>query len=95
MNSFPPMIAMSLFDGQVLGPIILGLGFLTIPIVSMLTRHQRKMAEIIHGNQRSDVILGELEQLKSEVSELRSQLRGLGPPSPAKVADEELARRLG
>lgn len=41
-----------------------------IPIVVILTNHQRKMAEIIH--QRNPVVGGEVESLRQEIGELRA-----------------------
>ena len=96
MNSFPYLIALHLFDGEVLGPLILGLGMFAIPIIGILTRHQRHMAEIIHGRRREDVLRSEFEGMKAEMTELRSQLRALNQHSAVGVGDtDELTRRLG
>lgn len=56
-----------------LNPAILGtlipIVALTIPIVAILTAHQRKMAEIIHQNRQPS---GEIDALRHEIRELRS-----------------------
>jgi hypothetical protein len=44
------------------------LALLMIPIVAILTRHQQKMAEILHGVSHSS----ELQELRREVTELRA-----------------------
>lgn len=40
---------------QELPPLIACLGIMLIPIVAILTSHQRKMAEIIHGRQQQQL----------------------------------------
>lgn len=47
---------------------------LLIPIVAILTAHQRKMAEIIHGNQARIGDIAEIQSLRSEVSALRDRV---------------------
>lgn len=42
---------------------------LCIPIVAMLTKHQQKMAELLHGSQ--GVSAEETHRLRSEVNQLR------------------------
>ncbi|HAY13247.1 MAG TPA: hypothetical protein PLB31_09950 [Fimbriimonadaceae bacterium] len=47
---------------------------LLIPIVALLTRHQRSMAELIHGShhaQQGQAASAELQALRAEVSALR------------------------
>ncbi len=44
---------------------------LLIPVIIILTKHQRDMAEIIHGG-RNNVNSEEVAQLRAEVGELRS-----------------------
>ncbi|HLK17103.1 MAG TPA: hypothetical protein VKT78_20025 [Fimbriimonadaceae bacterium] len=95
MGNTSSLIAVSFFSGEVLGPLAIVIGVCAIPIMAILTRHQRQMAEIIHGRRREDAILGELEAVKAEVSELRSQLRALNPPTVPVGDPEELKRRLG
>lgn len=47
-----------------------------IPIVAILTHHQRKMAELIHRNHAevNPIVVEEVNRLREEVSQLRSQL---------------------
>ena len=56
--------------GHDLGPIIACLGVFMIPIVAILTAHQRKMALIIHGTQR-DRQVEQDQTLTNEVRELK------------------------
>ncbi|MHB8635117.1 MAG: hypothetical protein ACYC96_01440 [Fimbriimonadaceae bacterium] len=95
MSTHDTLIAVSLFDGQVFALAITVLGFVSIPLVAILTRHQRHMAEIIHGRRRDDQLAGELEAVKAEVAQLRTNLRVLNPQVPANQESESLARRLG
>lgn len=52
------------------------LGFVTllIPIIAILTYHQRKMAEIIHSRAHSEQLQAETEALRREVAQLRDRL---------------------
>jgi hypothetical protein len=72
---------------------------LMIPIVALLTRHQQRMAEIIHQNQRAQVPASDIQELKSEIQALkeivhqqaialddRSDLRTATPPPVPDVA---------
>ena len=53
-------------------PFMLGVIMLITPIVAILTSHQRKMAEIIHGRNRVDAMPSATEvQLAGEVARLR------------------------
>lgn len=49
-----------------------------IPIAAILTSHQRKMAELIHGKGQAGEfnhqVLAELQSLRAEVNAMRSQL---------------------
>ena len=47
-----------------------------IPIVAILTHHQRKRAELIHRNHAevNPIVVEEVNRLREEVSQLRSQL---------------------
>jgi hypothetical protein len=49
--------------------VIVPLGVIAIPIVAILSAHQRKMAEILHRNQ--PMHSGELEAIRQEMRELR------------------------
>jgi hypothetical protein len=69
---------------------------LMIPIVAILTSHQRKMAELVHGRGGSGVNPNELAALRAEVHELKGLVQSqmialdtymgnskrLGPPPP-------------
>jgi len=44
---------------------------LMIPIVAILTTHQRRMAELIHGSRQNAISSTELEMLRREVQELK------------------------
>jgi uncharacterized protein YlxW (UPF0749 family) len=47
---------------------------LLIPIVAILTRHQRQMAEIIHGRNAA-ALEAEVTSLREELRELKDRLR--------------------
>jgi hypothetical protein len=48
---------------------------LMIPIIAMLLKHQRTMAELIHQKGQSDAnVLKEIESLRAEVNALRTEL---------------------
>ena len=50
---------------------------LLIPIVSILTRHQRSMAELIHGShhaQQSQAAAAETQELRAEMASLRESV---------------------
>jgi len=68
---------------------------LMIPIVAILSRHQRQMAEIIHGRNAS-ALEAEVVALREEVRALRNQVhlqslaleaRQADQPPPAAVSD--------
>jgi carbonic anhydrase len=57
--------------------IIAAVMFFGIPIVAILTHHQRKMAELIHrkhGSEISPIVVEEINRLRAEVQQLRSEL---------------------
>lgn len=45
-----------------------------IPIIAILTHHQRKMAEIVHRAGATPQVMVEVERLRQEVSHMRSLL---------------------
>ncbi|MCC7433509.1 MAG: hypothetical protein IT363_02415 [Methanoregulaceae archaeon] len=47
---------------------------LLIPIVAILTYHQRKMAEIVHRHGATPQVMGEVERLRQEVAHMRMLL---------------------
>ena len=52
--------------------------FVLVPVLLIMTEHQRKMAKIIHGkNENSDELLQEVKALRNEVA----ALRGVPPPA--------------
>lgn len=76
-------------------PMIMCLGMMAIPIVAILSRHQRKMTEIIHGHRNQANLEAEVQRLSSELADVKAQLRSqLGRPS-VEVSSDELTRRLG
>ena len=94
MNSV--WVGASIFSSEVIASVLFPLGLFSVPLVAILTRHQRHMAEIIHGRRREDVLRSEFEGMKAEMTELRSQLRALNQHSAVSVGDtDELTRRLG
>jgi len=92
--------------GGDIAPIVACLGVFMIPIVAILTAHQRKMALIFHGNRENQVNKQEQsDSVSAEVRELRqivyqqsiaidtisSKLDRLAAPS----ATPEVQQRLG
>jgi hypothetical protein len=51
-------------------PFLIPLVIFMIPIIAILTNHQRRMAELIHGN-RNNASNGDIEALRREVQELK------------------------
>jgi hypothetical protein len=53
--------------------VLTGFGLVVIvPVVALLLNHQRKMAEIVHGDQRSQAVSNDrLARLEAEVAGLR------------------------
>jgi len=47
---------------------------LMIPIVAILTYHQRKMAEIIHRSGATPAVMDEIRQLRVEIREMKVQM---------------------
>lgn len=77
---------------------------LSIPIIALFQSHQQKMTEIIHGKRHKELIDAELEEMRTEISQLRATIatqalaiEGLAGrkqlPSPSET--ESLAKRLG
>ncbi|MBC8065954.1 MAG: hypothetical protein H7Y17_14065 [Chlorobia bacterium] len=54
-----------------IAPFLIPLVIFMIPIIAILTSHQRKMAELIHGNRANGNTNGEIEALRREVQELK------------------------
>ena len=57
--------------------IVVPLGlFVVLPVVAILTRHQRQMAEILHKNQGADyahMLLEKLDQMQAEIERLKER----------------------
>lgn len=82
-------------DPEVIAAFLVPMGLFGVPMMAILTRHQRQMAEIIHGRRHEDILRADVEGLRAEVSELRTQLRALGQGSSTAGAIEELRNRQG
>jgi hypothetical protein len=72
---------------------------LMIPIVAILTRHQRSMAELIHSRHATNP--AELEAIRQEIRELRTILHSqtialddIRSQSQAPMADPSIQKRL-
>ncbi len=52
-------------------PFVIPIIIFMIPIVAILTHHQRKMAELIHGNKGNANTQAEIEVLRQEIQELK------------------------
>jgi hypothetical protein len=87
MGHFLPLVD---FVGPATLGVMIPLIIFMIPIIAILTSHQRKMAEIIHGTgQPVDARLGhELEAMRRELSEVKMLLH------QQSIAIDNLAPRL-
>ncbi|MCE9557481.1 MAG: hypothetical protein K8R88_00875 [Armatimonadetes bacterium] len=67
-----------MFDPEKLIPIVAILMVFGVPMMAILTHHQRKMAELMHSraNQADAIpqLAGELQMLREEVRSLRDQM---------------------
>ena len=81
---------------EVMLPMMAILVVFGIPIIAILTAHQRKMAEIIHRNhsqQADPMVQQQLASMQSQIADLRSMMqehiinndRTFVPPPPASV----------
>lgn len=52
-------------------PFMIPLVIFMIPIVAILTSHQRKMAELLHGSRQQQLPSPEIDALRREVLELK------------------------
>ncbi len=55
----------------VIGIVLTGL-FVIVPVIALLTEHQRKMAALIR-NHPDEQLRGEMDSLRAEVKELRAR----------------------
>ena len=72
-----PTLFLAAADGELVMIVILGGLMLMVPIVAILTHHQRKMAEILHKKPGSEVLpalVEELRQLRQEVNSMRTEI---------------------
>lgn len=88
-------------------PLMIPILALTIPIVAILTGHQRRMAEIMHqngglGSQADARVLYELDCLRKELADVRNLLNqqtiaidNLTPRLPSSTTSGEKLEKLG
>ena len=82
-------------------PFLMGGIFLMIPIVALLTSHQQKMAQIIHGNKQvaDDEVRREIQELRQMVQQQAIALDNLANTQSRILqrmeANEPLTQRLG
>ena len=65
-------------DGDVMIPIIAILVVFGIPIIAILTTHQRKMTELIHRNNPQTVdplVQQQLANMQAQIADMRSMLQ--------------------
>lgn len=85
---------------EALAPILGMLVVFSIPLIAILTSHQRKMAELLHRGQENDRYIAEIHALRREVDELKSLVRRQTQmietsSTRASVQDSEIQQRLG
>lgn len=76
MESGAVLAQFPLDGGQLTGLVLGGLA-LMIPIVALVTHHQRKMADAVRNQSGKDVLpdlLAELQHLRNEVKSMRTEL---------------------
>lgn len=73
LNVMPPLA--ELFDAGTLA-LLIPIIALTVPIVAILTKHQQRMAELIHGGQNQSNSY-EVAQLREEVRRLSENVSHL------------------
>ena len=52
-------------------PLLIPIVIFMIPIIAILTSHQRKMAELLHGSRQNNLPNADVEMLRREVQELK------------------------
>lgn len=64
------------FDPEILAPLILGVGvFVVLPVVVLLLKHQRAMAELLHRNEGADASREErLRHMEAELAVIKDRL---------------------
>ena len=81
--------------------ILIPLSALGIGLVAILTGHQQKMAEIIHGRAHKEAVEAELQALRDKIAGLEARLSVQGLAAEAvshkksAVEDETVRHRLG
>ncbi len=96
--------------GNEFGPVIACLGCFMIPIIAILTSHQRKMAMIIHGSQaqqnqqnmQNDALASEVRELKQivyqqsiSIDSISSKLDRMSTPAPGTNVQQRLTGTEG
>ncbi|MBS1706136.1 MAG: hypothetical protein JST40_09700 [Armatimonadetes bacterium] len=86
------------FEPALLIPILTVALIFGIPIIAILTAHQRKMAELMHGNPaNNNHLIGEVQALRHEVQQLKEMLHtqmlandrpALSVPPPVQASDQ-------
>lgn len=63
-------------DWEIIAPMVMCIGiFVVVPIVAMLLRHQKFMAELVHNRQNGDAGLQDrMGRLESELAMLRDRM---------------------
>ena len=84
-----PSQALDIIKPLMIGAVLVGL-FVVVPVIALLTEHQRKMAHLLRPE-------GD-ESLREEVRALRAELRSTTgqrdlPPIPQSAAEEDSVRR--
>lgn len=94
-------LAFNVGELAILIPIISVLIGLVIPVVAILTKHQQKMAEMIHGgqqdNQLNAELMHELHALRSEISHLKETVhqQAIALDDVRPIASGDIQDRIG
>lgn len=95
-----PVLLEQIVPGELIPLLAIALTF-GIPIVAILTSHQRKMAELIHqgqgDHQSQAALMHELQSLRAEVAQLRASMhqQALDLDDLRPLARRDLQQRIG
>lgn len=73
-----------------IAPVLISILLFSLPLVAMLTRHQRKMTELLNANNNNQ-LQAQVFELSRQVVELRQQLSQVQASLPAQVSGNNQA----
>ena len=87
--------SLAAFDPEILAPLILGVGvFVVVPVVAMLLKHQRAMAELLNRNEGVNAANEDrMRRMESELAVIKDRLNTQILHTDA--TQSELPKRMG